>query len=56
LTVGKASYYRDSVDAYLIRQVLLSPDESSLIFVIEKQDRSKGSLQVGYMVETVSLK
>lgn len=55
-TVGKPGYFRDSVDNYLIRQVLLSPDEGSLLFIIEKQDRSKGSLQTSYMVETVSLK
>jgi predicted secreted protein len=56
MTVGKAGFYRESVDAYLIRQILLSPDETSLLFVIEKQNRSKGSLQTAYMVETISLK
>ena len=56
LVVGNPGLYREGVDAYLIRQIILSPDENSLVFVIEKQDRSKGSLQTSYMVETVSLK
>jgi predicted secreted protein len=53
--VGKPGYFREAVDSYLIRQILLSPDETSLLFIIEKLDRSKGSLQTSYMVESLSL-
>jgi predicted secreted protein len=56
VTAGNPNLYRDSVETYVVRQVVLSPDENNIVFVVEKQDRSKGSLQTSYMVETVSLK
>lgn len=53
--VGRPGFFRDYVDEYSIRQVILSPDERSLLFVIEKQNRSNNSLSTSYMVETVDL-
>lgn len=53
--IGRAGFFRPRVDGYLIRQIILSPDERSLIFVIEKQDRSQNALSTSYMVETVNL-
>ncbi len=55
-TAGKPGFFREGVDSYLVRQIILSPDEKSLLFVIEKQDRSSGSLEASYMVETLPLK
>jgi len=52
-TVGRPGYNRKWVTGYKIWQVILSPDEKSLIFVIEKEKRD-GSVR--YMIETVSIK
>ena len=53
--IGHPGFYRDNVDEYLIRQIILSPDEKSLLFVIEKQNRANNSLSTSYMVETIDL-
>lgn len=52
LTVGLPSYRRPGVKQYKIRQVLLSPDESSLIFIIEKEEVSESGVDIRFMVET----
>ncbi len=49
LTVGRPGYFRPLVTRYRITQVLLSPDEASVVIVVEKQT-ADGSIR--YMVET----
>lgn len=55
MTVGKPNYFRKDVEQYLVRQVILSPDEKSLVFVIEKRAIQKGSFSTSYMVETIKV-
>lgn len=55
ITLGRQNYFRTNVNEYQIRQVILSPDEKSLVFVIEKLDRGAEALNTSYMVETVKL-
>jgi predicted secreted protein len=53
-TVGLPGYYRDGVSTYRIKQVVLAPDEQSIVFVVAKEmvrDRGK---TIRYMVETVA--
>lgn len=52
VTIGREGYYRPDVSAYRITQVLLSPDESSIVVVVEKL-HADGSVR--YMVETAPL-
>ena len=51
-TVGLPGFVREGVSAYRIRQVILSPDGQSLVFIVDKEYKSKN---VRYMVETVTV-
>lgn len=53
-TVGLPGFYRDGVSTYRIKQVVLAPDERSVVFVVEKESVSDRGKTVRYMVETVS--
>ncbi|MFW6292017.1 MAG: DUF2259 domain-containing protein [Spirochaetota bacterium] len=52
LTIGRPGYYREGVDRYRITQMLVGPDEASVIVVVERRSPD-GSIR--YMVETASL-
>ncbi len=51
--IGRPGFYRSNVDRYKVRQIVLSPDERSLVFVIEKELDSANGHSSHYMVETV---
>jgi len=51
LTIGRREYFREGVDRYRITQMLVGPDEASLVVVVEKRSPD-GSIR--YMVETAS--
>jgi predicted secreted protein len=51
--VGLPNYERKGVRGYRIRQIILSPDAGSLIFVIEKEEIDQTGSDIRYMVETV---
>ncbi|MBU8914021.1 MAG: DUF2259 domain-containing protein [Spirochaetales bacterium] len=52
VTVGRPGYFRSDIAQYRITQVLLSPDEDSIVTVVEKQS-ADGSVR--YMVETTRI-
>ena len=54
-TIGLPDFYRDGVGSYLIRQILLAPDESGIVFVVEMRRPSPGGQAIRYMVETAAL-
>ena len=54
--IGLPNYKRPGVKTYRLKQVIFSPDESSLVFVIEKEMVSDDGVNFRYMVETVKLK
>lgn len=56
-TLGLPNLVRTGVKRYLIRQILLAPDEKSLVAVVEKQmeNGTAGGFSARYMVETVRL-
>ena len=51
-TIGRPGYLRSDIRQYRITQVLLSPDEDSIVIVVEKQS-ADGSVR--YMVETARI-
>jgi predicted secreted protein len=53
---GTPSVKRFGVDGYLIRRVILSPDERYMIVVVEKRVRAKDADSLRYMVEAVRLR
>lgn len=54
-TIGRPGYFREGVASYRILQILLSPDEKSIVFVMEKRLATDNGFDVRYMVETASL-
>ena len=52
-TVGRPGYQREDVLSYKIRKIILSPDQRSLVFVVEKETAAENGSSVRYMVETV---
>jgi predicted secreted protein len=54
-TVGLPNYRREEILAYRIRQIILSPNEESVIFVVEKESPREDGKSVRYMVETVKI-
>lgn len=55
-TVGRPDYRRPGVMRYQIDRIILSPDNRSLVFVVEKEEKDKDGANVRYMVETVRIK
>jgi predicted secreted protein len=57
-TIGIPGYYRSGVRDYKIKQVILGPDDLSVVFVIEKNvvsgTEKAQSTSVRYMVETLN--
>lgn len=53
--VGLPGYSRTGVKEYRIKQVLFSPDETALVFVIEMDVQDHSGDNIRYMVETVKL-
>lgn len=54
-TVGLPTYLREGVSGYRIQSAFFAPDERSLVFVIEKNERGPAGPDIRYMVETVKL-
>lgn len=54
-TVGHPNYRRKGVKLYRIKQILLGPDDKSLIFVIQKEEEDLSGSNIRFMVETLNL-
>ena len=52
-TVGLPDYWRKGVRSYKIKQVLLAPDERSVIIVVQREEQDSGGVNIRYMVETL---
>jgi len=52
-TIGLPDFKRKSVTAYRIKQVLFTPSEKGIVFVIEKEMNSSKGKTIRYMVETL---
>jgi predicted secreted protein len=56
LTAGNSAYRRPGVKAYHIKQIILAPDGTSLVFLIQKEEQDTHGSNIRYMVETVRVK
>jgi predicted secreted protein len=54
--VGTPNRSRSGIQGYRVKEAVFSPDESSLIFVIEMTQHSPQGTNFRYMVETVTLR
>jgi predicted secreted protein len=54
LAVGNPALERAGVRSYLLRQVILGPESSSLVFVVQKEEVDTQGSNVRYMVETTA--
>ena len=52
-TVGLPDYWRKGVKRYRIKQVLLAPDERSVVIVVEREEQDSTGVNIRYMVETL---
>lgn len=52
-TIGLPNYKRDAVLGYRIKQVVFTPSEEGLVFVIEKEINGPRGKTIRYMVETL---
>ena len=52
MTIGRPGHFRDGVASYRITQIVVGPDEESVVFVVERRSPD-GSIR--YMVETADL-
>jgi predicted secreted protein len=54
-TIGHPDYKRKGVKNYKIKQIIVAPDEKSLVFIIEKEEVDTKGVNIRYMVETVRI-
>lgn len=54
--VGRPGFFREGVNRYAVGQVILAPDERSLVVVMERITDVPGGRRIRYMVETVRLR
>lgn len=52
---GNPGIRRKGVRGYAIRRILVTPDEKTIVFIVEKRVASKDGDSVRYMVETVRI-
>ncbi len=52
--VGLPNYKRKGVKSYKIRKIIITPDQQSLIFVVEKEEIAKSGFNIRYMVEALN--
>lgn len=53
--IGLKDFFRQGIQDYRIRQILVSPDEQHVVFVIETLHYRKEGPSIRYMVETAKL-
>lgn len=54
--VGRPGYFREDIDRYRVHQVIMAPDERSVVVVVERIRETDSGLRIRYMVETVRLR
>ena len=56
LAAGDPHFRRAGVKAYHIKQIVLAPDGSSLVFLVQKEEQDSHGNNIRYMIETVRVK
>ncbi|WP_026244933.1 MULTISPECIES: DUF2259 domain-containing protein [Alkalispirochaeta] len=54
--IGRPTLFRDGVNRYRVGRVIVSPDNSSLVVVVERITDIAGGRRIRYMVETLRLR
>lgn len=52
---GDPSYRRPGVKAYHVKQIILAPDNASLVFLVQRDEQDTSGDNVRFMVETVGI-
>ncbi len=52
---GDPSYRRPGVKAYHIKEIILAPDNASLVFLVQKEEQDTRGNNIRYMIETVGI-
>ena len=55
-TAGSPSIKRNGVKAYHFKLITLSPDSSSIVFIVQREEQDTTGNNIRYMVETVRVK
>ena len=55
-TAGSPNIVRKGVKAYHIKQLILAPDNTSMVFIVQREEQDTRGNNVRYMVETARLK
>jgi predicted secreted protein len=55
LPFGNPGYWRDGVKGYTIRQIVMAPDEKTIVVIVEKRYAGAIGESVRFMVETVKI-
>jgi predicted secreted protein len=55
VSAGNPSIKRSGVRDYVIRRIIIAPDEKTLVIIVEKRILEKNESSVRFMVETLSL-
>jgi predicted secreted protein len=56
ISAGNPALKRAGVKAYHIKQIILAPDGTSLVFLIQKEEQDTTGYNIRYMIETVRVK
>ncbi len=56
VTVGRPGSFRDGVIDYRIRQVLMGPQDQSVVMVVERREVDPDDPEIRYMVETFRIR
>ncbi len=56
LTTGSPTLERLGVKAYHVKEILLAPDNASLVFLIQRQELDTDGDNIRYMVETLKMR
>ena len=56
LNVGNPAFKRSGVKAYHLKQIVLAPDASSLVFVVQREQQDGNGDNIRYMVEALKVK
>ncbi len=51
-TAGSPNIVRKGVKAYHIKQLILAPDDTSLVFIVQREEQDNRGNNIRYMVET----
>ena len=54
-TAGNPGIVRKNVRNYIIRQIIIAPDNKTIVFIIEKEESGNTGVATRYMVETYRL-